>query len=130
MGSYKTPDVKSRQSDAAAARKAMLEKFRAASGDPAIASRQAERASVSEARVVRVAARDEAKKVAAAEKAAEAARAAERVAQAKRDAEKAEALLAAEKVERAAALEAEQKAARDARYAARKSAKKVRRRGY
>jgi hypothetical protein len=37
---------------------------------------------------------------------------------------------AAEQVERNALLEAEQKAARDARYAARKAAKKQRRRGY
>jgi len=38
--------------------------------------------------------------------------------------------LAAEKVEREALLEMEQKAERDARYAARKAAKKERRRGY
>jgi hypothetical protein len=39
-------------------------------------------------------------------------------------------MIAAEEAERATTLAAEQKAARDARYAARKAAKKLRRRGY
>jgi hypothetical protein len=39
-------------------------------------------------------------------------------------------MIAAEEAERATKLADEQKAARDARYAARKAAKKLRRRGY
>jgi hypothetical protein len=39
-------------------------------------------------------------------------------------------MIEAEEAEKATALAAEQKAARDARYAARKAAKKERRRGY
>jgi hypothetical protein len=39
-------------------------------------------------------------------------------------------MIAAEEAEKAAKLAAEQKAARDERYAARKLAKKIRRRGY
>jgi hypothetical protein len=124
------PDLQQRQSTAAAAKKAMLEKFRAASNDPTLAERIAARKAVNEARLVRIAEREAAKKVLEAQQAEEAARAAEAVLQAARDAEKAEALIAAEKVEREALLELEQKAARDARYAARKAAKKMRRRGY
>ena len=107
----------------------MLEKFRAASEDPEVAKRLAERAAVNEARRVRAAEREVAERVRQAELAEQARREAERAAQAQREAEAAEALAAAERAEREAALEAEQKAARDARYAARKAAKKVRRRG-
>ena len=46
MGSYKDPDLHQRQSEAAAAKKAMLEKFRAAAADPAVAQRQATRVAV------------------------------------------------------------------------------------
>ena len=130
MSSYGSPDPKQRQSDAAVARKAMLEKFKAASEDPKLAERQAARAAVNEARLARMAEREEAKRLRAAEQTAQAARDAERILQEQRDAETAKALIAAEEVERAALLEAEQKAARDVRYAARKAAKKERRRGY
>ena len=74
--------------------------------------------------------REAAKKTQEAERAAQAVRDAERVAQAKREAAEAEARIAADKIEQEALLEMEQKAIRDARYAARKAAKKERRRGY
>src|SRR5712691_3503042 len=104
--SYKGPDLQQRQSNAAAAKKAMLEKFRAASEDPAVAKRHATRAAVNEQRLVRVAEREAAKKLRAAELAEQAARAAELALQAQREAEKAEAVAAAEKAELAATLEA------------------------
>jgi hypothetical protein len=128
--SHKIPDLHERQSNAVAAKKAMLQRFRAASEDPAAVRRQAARVSVNEARLVRITEREDAKSVRQAELAEQAVRAAELDLQAQREAEKAEALVVAEKAEREALLEAEQKAARDARYAARKAAKKVRRRGY
>jgi uncharacterized protein DUF6481 len=130
MSSYKGPDLQQRQSNAAEAKKAMLEKFRAASEDPAVAKRRETRAAINQQRLVRMAEREAAKKAREAELAEQAARAAELALQAQREAEKAAALAAAEKAEREAALEAEQKAVRDARYAARKAAKKERRRGY
>jgi hypothetical protein len=58
-----------------------------------------------------------------------AARTAELAAQAQREAEEADALLAAERAERAILPEAEQKATPDAPYSARKVPKKERRRG-
>jgi hypothetical protein len=131
MSSYKDPDLQRRQSDAAAAKKATLEKFRAASVDPAVAAmRHATRVAVNEARLVRIAEREAAKRAREAELAEQATRAAKLALQAQREAEEVEALVAAEKAERETLLAAEQKATRDARYAARKAAKKVRRRGY
>ena len=130
MSSYKDPDIQQRQSDAAAAKKATLEKFRAASDDPAVAMRHATRVAMNEARLVRIAEREAAKRAREAERAEQATLAAELALQAQREAEKAAALAAAEKAEREVLLAAEQKAARDARYAARKAAKKERRRGY
>ena len=130
MSSYKDPDLQQRQSDVAAAKKATLEKFRAASDDPAVATRHATRVAVNEARLVRIGEREAAKRAREAELAEQATRAAEFAAQALREAEKAAALVAAEEAEREASLKAEQKVARDARYAARKAAKKERRRGY
>ena len=130
MSSYKDSDLQERRSASAAAKKATLEKFRAASEDPAVATRHAGRVAVHEARLVRIAERDAAKRVREAEMAEQATRAAEFASQAQREVEKAEALISAEKAAREVSLEAEQKAARDARYAARKAAKKVRRRGY
>ena len=130
MSSYKALDPQQRQSNAAAAKKAMLERFRAAAEDPAVAKRQAVRVAMNEARLVRTTEREAAKKMRKAELDRQAAQAAEHASQAQLEAVRAEALAAAEKAEREAALEAEQKAARDARYVARKAAKKVRRRGY
>jgi hypothetical protein len=115
MSSYKDPDLQQRQSDVAAAKKATLEKFRAAADDPAVAMRHATRVAMNEARLVRIAKREAAKRTREAELAEQATRAAEL-----------EALAAAEKAEREALVAAEQKVARDARYAARKAAKKER----
>jgi hypothetical protein len=129
--SFRVPDVLERRNNAAAVKKAMLEKFRAVTQDPVLAEQQRlKRIAINEARDGRVAERDAARKVREAELAAQAAREAELAAQAAREAEAAEALAKAEAAERALALAAEQKAERDARYAARKAAKKVRRRGY
>jgi Family of unknown function (DUF6481) len=129
--SFRVPDVLERRNNAAAVKKAMLDKFRAVTQDPVLAEQQRlKRTAINEARDARMAERDAARKVREAELAAQAAREAEIAAQAAREAEAAEALAKAEAAERALALAAEQKAERDARYAARKAAKKVRRRGY
>ena len=130
MSSFKYPDLHERQNTAGAAKKAMLEKFRATSQDPTSEQRRKERTAIHEARLVRMAEREAAKKVREAELAAQAARDAELALQAQCEAEEAAARLAAEEGERELAKLAEQKAARDARYAARKAEKKVRRRGY
>ena len=84
MSFYKDPDLHQRQNEAAAAKKAMLEKFRAASEDPAVAERLAARAAINEARKLRQAAREAAKREREAERAAQAAREAELAAEAKR----------------------------------------------
>src|SRR5258708_18874671 len=128
--SFQDLDHQRRQSAAAAAKQAMLQKFRAASEDPEVARRHAARVAMNEARLVRMAEREAAKLAREAELAEQAARAAELAVQAQREAEEAEALLAAPSAQLAILLEADQKAARDARYAARKVAKKERRRGY
>jgi hypothetical protein len=130
MPSYKDPDFKDRQKAAAEAKKAMLERHRALAADPAAAEKQAARIAVIEARKIRDAEREAAKKLRAVQKAEEAARAAEAAKLEQQKKLEAEALIAAEEAEKGEALLAEQKAARDARYAARKAAKKVRRRGY
>lgn len=129
MSNYKDPDFQTRQSSAATAKKAMLEKHRAASEDPGLAERQAERQAVVEARQARAVKREAAKKQLEAEKAVEKARAAEAAAEAEREAERLKAAAEADEAEREILLAAEQKAARDARYAARKAAKKQRRKG-
>ncbi len=130
MSNFRSPDVLERRNNAAAVKKAMLEKFRAAAQDPSLEQARLNRIAINEAREVRAAEREVARKVREAELAVEAARAAELDAKAKRETEQLEALAAAETAEKATALEAEKKAERDARYAARKAAKKVRRRGY
>jgi hypothetical protein len=130
MSSFRSPDVLERRNNAAAVKKAMLEKFRAAAQDPALDQQRLNRIAVNEARTGRIVTREAAKKVREAELAAQAALAAQRAALAQREVEQAEALAATEAAERATALAATQKAERDARYAARKAAKKVRRRGY
>ena len=134
MSSYGAPDPQERQNNIIAAKKAMLEKFRAAVEDPEAEKRRQERAKIHEARIARIAQRqaerETAEKARQAELAAQRAREAELAVQAQREAEEAAARLAAEQAEQQAELETEQKAARDARYAARKAAKKKRRRGY
>ena len=125
MSSFKYPDLHERQNSAAAAKKAMFEKFRAASQDPTAEERRKERIAIHEARLVRTAEREAAKKQRETERAAQVTREAELA-----EAEEATARLAAEEAEQELAKLAEQKATRDARYAARKAAKKERRRGY
>jgi hypothetical protein len=135
LTTQKNPDFLERRNAAQEARKALLDKFRAAPGpdDPEFAKRQAERQAIHEARLARTAEREAAKRAREAELAAAAAGEAERAAVAAREAERLSAeeaaRRAAEEVERRAALEADQKAKRDARYAARQAAKKRRRRG-
>src|SRR5215470_921843 len=102
--SFQDPDHQQRQSAAAAAKHAMLQKFRAASEDPEVTRRHAARVAMNEARLVRMAEREAAKRAREAELAEQAARA-------QREAEEAEALLAAQSAERAILLAAEQKAA-------------------
>lgn len=123
------PDHTERLTSQQQAKQALLAKFRQAATDPGIAERAAARSAVIAAREVREA--EKQKRLAA--EAAERARLAEleRIAQAE-----AAALAAAEaaareqeEAEAALALLAQQKAARDARYAARKAAKKQRRKG-
>ena len=96
--SYKEKSFGDRMNAAAEARKATLQRVlsRPGANDPTVIAQKAERAAIATAREARVAARNEAKRVA----------------------EK-----AAQDAIRAAALAAEQKAARDARYAARKARK-------
>src|SRR6185437_1125476 len=130
MSRFKSPDLLERRNNATAVKKVMFEKFRATRQDPAFEQQRLKREAVSEARAARAAEREVAKKVREAELAAEAARAAELVAQAHHKAEGAEAVAKGEGTECDAALAAEQKAGRDSRYAARKAAKKIRRRGY
>jgi len=129
LGGYKDPDFQQRQTSAATAKKTMMEKFRAASEDPGVAERQAARLAANAARQERIAQREAARQALAAEQAAEAARAAERAREAEREAERLKAAMEADEAEREFLLAAEQKAARDARYAARKAAKKQRRKG-
>jgi E3 ubiquitin-protein ligase DOA10 len=130
MGNYKDPDFQERKDTAAAAKKALLQKFLEAAEDPKIAQRQAQRVAINEARMVRKAEREAARLKRETELAEELATAAKREAHDRLEAEKAATLLATKNAEREAAITAEKKAERDARYAARKAAKKVRRRGY
>jgi hypothetical protein len=129
LSSFKDPDFQTRQSSAATAKKAMMEKFRAKAEDPGLTERLAQRQAVNEAREARAAEREAAKKQREAEQAAEKTRAAEAAAEAEREAEKLKAAAEADEAEREILLAAEQKATRDARYAARKAAKKQRRKG-
>jgi hypothetical protein len=103
-----------RLSAAAAAKEALLERFRSrpSAGDPAWEEQQAALKAIADARDIRIAERKAAKEAEAARVAAELA--AKRVEELK---------AAAEAKTRAIAAEAERKAARDARYAARKARK-------
>jgi hypothetical protein len=129
MPSYRDPDIQERQKNAAAARRALLEKHKKTVQDPSLQERLAERKVVADARAVRQAERKAIEDARKAELAAEAARQAELKAQAEREAEEERQRLEAEEAEKMIQLLAEQKAARDARYAARKAAKKERRKG-
>lgn len=129
MRAHKSPDFQQRQSDASAAKQAMMQRARAAASDPAIAERKTARDEMAKARAVRIAAQKEAKRARDAELAEEAARIVEAERLAELEEANAAAARAAEEAERQLVLLNEQKAARDARYAARKAAKKERRKG-
>src|ERR1700755_2440707 len=120
---FRTPDLQDRQNAAAAAKKQLLERFRAAHQDPNLAEKLAERAKIHEARTARLAPREAERKAREAEAAAQAARETALAAAAKREAERLAAIAAEEEAERQllaeAELKAEQKARRDERYAAR-----------
>ena len=115
MQSNKIDNFNKRQSSSAAAKAALLEKFRARppADDPAVRERQAALAATAAAREARNAERKAAKEAELARIAAE-----------KKAAEIEKARLAAEERKQAAILAAQQKAARDARYAARKAGKR------
>jgi hypothetical protein len=121
VSGFKGNDFNERAKAAAAARKAALEKFRAAPApdSPEVLARLAERRAIAEAREIRAAERAAKKAeeaaIEAAKKAAEMAAKAEQENEAKKR--------AAEQVARDLALAAERKAARDAKYAARKARK-------
>ena len=118
MSGFKDKGFTDRLSNAASAKKAVLDKFRArpAGDDPAVVERREARLAASQARETRLAERAATRLADEARRATELAAAeAERIAREERD--------AIEKAEREVALEAERKAARDARYAARKARK-------
>ncbi len=129
MPSFRQPDIEERKQAAIAAKQAMLNRFKAAASDPELEKRKAERAAVVAARQKREAEREAERKKKEAELAAEKAREAERLAEEQRKTEAEAARLVAEEEELNQMMLAEQKAARDARYAARKLAKKQRRKG-
>ena len=129
MPSFRQPDVEERKQAAIAAKQAMLNRFKAAASDPELEKRKAERAAVAAARQEREAKREAARKLREAEKAEQKAREAERLAEEQSKAEAEAARLVAEEEELNQMILADQKAARDARYAARKLAKKQRRKG-
>jgi ribosomal protein L21 len=121
MAGFKDKTFQERRTDAGALKQATLAKLKAATDkdNPAVIERLAKQREVEEARQLRLSQR-------AAEKAAEAERLATLAAEAEIQ-RKAEIEAAHEaEVEAAALLEMEQQAARDARYAARKAAKKAR----
>src|SRR6185437_3596192 len=95
--SFQTPDLRDRQTSASAAKKALLEKFRAAAEDPNRADREAERRAIAEARDKRNAEREAARKAREAELAAEAARKAELAAKARAEQDELDRLIALEK---------------------------------
>lgn len=112
-GRTKEPEFLERQSAAANAKKAALQKFLANAADPAAAERQ-------QSRAVEAAERNAARKAREVEKAERKAREAEAALAAAREAAAQAEQAAAEKAERERAAEAERKKERDARYAARK----------
>ncbi|ACL55871.1 DUF6481 family protein [Methylobacterium nodulans] len=119
MSKFKEEPFGTRLKSAADAKQAMLARFqtRSTGDDAALASRRAERQAIVEARNIRLAEREAARRAEAARVETEQARVREQeAADQARD--------AAEASARALALQAEQKAARDARYAARKARKR------
>jgi hypothetical protein len=128
MPPFNGHNFQDRQTEAANARKAQLEKFRSRPdpNDPAVLEKEAKRREIIEARKVRDAERERRRKVKEAEDAArQAAEEAARQEQLRLEAELQE-QIRVEEIARKEALEAEQKAERDARYAARKTRKQQR----
>jgi len=124
MKGFKEKTFADRLQEAADARKAALERFKArpTADDPDVVKRREERLRISQARAEREATRK-------AQKEAEAAARAEREAAERVEREARERREAIEKLIRDAADAAERKAARDARYAARKARQSQKRRG-
>lgn len=119
MSGFKGSKFTDRADAAAAAKKAMLEKFRAkpAPDDPAVLARAAERKAIAEAREIRAAERKRIRDAEDARKIAEdQARLAELAAQAAAELQR-----KAEQAIRDEEIKAQRKAERDARYAARKA---------
>lgn len=129
MSYFTNSGFQERQAAATTAKKALLERSKEIAADPAIAQRRAERQELAKARQVRAEARAAEKKVAAEKMAADAARAEEANQQAAAEAALLQVALQHEEDQRQMAVLAEQKTARDAKYAARKAAKKDRRKG-
>lgn len=119
MSGYKEGKFSDRAATAAAAKKALVEKFKAKppADDPAVLARQAERKAIAEARDVRAGERKVAKEAEAARRFAEDQ---ERLAELARLAE-AEVARLAEVARRDEEIKAQRKAERDAKYAARKA---------
>jgi len=119
MTGFREPSLNERQSAAAKAKEAALEKFRARPrpGEPAFAKWQADRASDAKERAA-------AKTARAVEKAENKAREAELLEHAAQAAARKAASDLAEQAARETTRQAEQKAARDKRYAARKARKR------
>jgi hypothetical protein len=120
MIGFRDPNFIERQNAATNAKKAALERFRAAAADPAFAERQ-------KARTASAANRAEGKRVREIEKAERKARDAKLATDAKNEAASQAARTLIEKANRELASQTERKTARDARYAARKSKSKGRR---
>jgi hypothetical protein len=130
--SYQPPKFHDRLAASAKAKTASAAKFHSTANadDPAARERQARRREIVTARAIRAEARQVAQQAREKEMAAKALIDAELAAKAEQEMARATAHRLAEQAEAEVALAATQKEARDARYAARKAAKKVRRRGY
>ena len=131
MSNRTIPNLQDRLNHASEAKKAMLAKFKMSLIEtPAVIEKRNQRQAIAAARAERAAQREEVWLRQERDRAKQAELAAQAAANAARAAAEQAARDAAEQAERDALLAAEQKAARDARYAARKAAKKQRRRGY
>jgi hypothetical protein len=129
MSFLKTNDFHERKANASASKLSIIEKFKTAAQNPASEEKAAARMEIAKARAIRVAEREAARKVRQAEMAAEALKAEALAAEQLAEAEQIALQATRDNAEREVALLAEQKAVRDARYAARKAAKKERRKG-
>jgi Family of unknown function (DUF6481) len=131
MSNRSEPNLEERLKHASEAKNLMLAKFKMSLVEgPAAIERRQQRQAIAAARAERAAQREEARQRQEHELAKQAEIAAQAAADAARAAADEAAREVAEQAERNALLEVEQKATRDARYAARKAAKKKRQRGY